>query len=117
MVADKIYDLLPSSLPRVVGELPGTKSNVVAIMEYPGGASTEFFGMPPSILKPIVKIVIRHQDYAAGQTWVDTVKQALNKHHDEFFMSIHMVDSPGYLGRGESELHEFQITFITTVKE
>lgn len=119
MVAEKIYDILPSDLPKTIGDLPSTETNAVVILEYDGATSTEFFGMKTesSLFNPIVKIVIRNSSYEEGQTWSELIKSTLHRYHDESLLSVLMVGSPIYLGRSPMKLHEFQVTFNTQVKE
>lgn len=120
MVADKIYDLLPANLPKTIGDLPSTETDAVAIMEYNGATSTEYFGMrneENSIFQPIVKIVVRTDSYEEGVAWSELIKQTLHRHTDEYFISVMLVGTPMYLGRDEMKLHEFQVTFKTQVKE
>lgn len=120
MVADKIYDLLPANLPKTIGDLPSTETDAVAIMEYSGATSTEYFGMrneSVSILQPIVKIVVRTDSYEEGKAWSELIKNTLHRYTDAYFVSIMMVGTPMYLGRDEMKLHEFQVTFRTQVKE
>lgn len=120
MVADKIYDLLPADLPKTIGDLPSTETDAVAIMEYNGATSTEYFGVRNdgnSIFQPIVKIVVRTDSYEEGAAWSELIKQTLHRHTDDYFISIMMAGTPMYLGRGETKLHEFQVTFKTQVKE
>ena len=120
MVADRIYDLLPAELPKTIGDLPSTETNAVAIMEYDGAASTEYFRMgdaDSSIFQPIVKIVIRTDSYAKGAEWSELIKKTLHRYTDAYFMSILAVGTPMYLGRDEMKLHEFQVTFKTQIKE
>lgn len=120
MVADKIYDLLPEELPKNVGDLPATKDDAVAIIEYDGAISTEYFGTvreTASVFHPIVKIVARSSSYTQGRDWMELIKQCLHRYHDGYFMSIMLVGNPIYLGRSEEKLHEFQVTFRTQVRE
>lgn len=120
MVAEKIYDLLPSTLPRVIGDLPSAETEVVAIMEYSGVLSTEYFGPKGdnvSVLQPIVKIVIRNPSYQQGSAWAELVKDTLHRYHDDYFINIMLINAPIYLGRNEMKVHEFQVTFNTQVKE
>lgn len=120
MVADRIYDLLPASLPKTIGDLPSTATDAVVILEYDGATSTEYFGSDPSessIFNPIVKIVIRNDSYQQGSEWGELIKETLHRYHDEYFMSIMIVGTVLYLGRDEQKLHEFQVTFRTQVKE
>lgn len=119
MIAEKIYDMLPSDLPKVIGDLPSTSNVVVGIVEYDGSTSTEYFGARDvsSIYAPIVKIVIRHTSYATGQQWAAQIRDVLHRYHDDNLLSIMLVGAPIYLGRNEQKLHEFQITFRTQVKE
>lgn len=120
MVAERIYDLLPDSLPRVIGELPSAETEVVAIMEYSGVSSTEYFGAKDdsvSVLRPIVKVLIRNSSYQTGSEWAELVKVTLHRYHDDYFINIMLVNSPIYLGRNSMKQHEFQVTFNTQVKE
>lgn len=121
MIAEKIYDMLPQEWPLSIGDLPSTNDVAVAIMEYDGATSAEYFGprdsSNSSIFNPIVKIVVRHDSYVTGQTWCETIKDTLHRYHDDYFMSILLVGVPMYLGRNEQKLHEFQVTFQTQVKE
>lgn len=120
MVAERIYDLLPNSLPKVIGELPSAETEVVAIMEYSGVSSTEYFGAKDnnvSVLRPIVKILIRNSSYQTGSEWAELVKDTLHRYHDDYFINIMLVNSPIYLGRNPMKQHEFQVTFNTQVKE
>lgn len=120
MVADKIYELLPATLPKTIGDLPSSTTDAVAIMEYDGATSTEYFGMRnagSSVFQPIVKIVVRTDSYAKGVEWSELIKAALHRYTDDYFISILVVGTPMYLGRDEMKLHEFQVTFKTQVKE
>ena len=119
MIAERVYELLPTEWPLVIGDLPSTSSVVVGIMEYDGATSTEYFGGKDSssIYGPIVKIVIRHTSYATGQQWATQIKDTLYRYHDDSILSILLVGAPIYLGRSPEKLHEFQVTFRTQVKE
>lgn len=119
MVAEKIYDLLPDDLPKVIGDLPATKTSAVAIIEYDGAVSTEYFGPSngSTIFGPIVKIVIRDKSYSKGQEWANLIRNTLHRYHDDYFLSIMVVGTPVYLGRSVDKLSEFQVTFKTQVKE
>ena len=44
MIAEKIYDMLPLEWPLSIGDLPSTNDVAVAIMEYDGTTSAEYFG-------------------------------------------------------------------------
>lgn len=119
MIAEKVKELLPQELPAVIGDLPATVSDVVGVLEYDGSTSTEYFGerSSSSIFQPIVKIVVRHSDYETGNSWIEQIKDALHRFHNDFFLSILMVGSPSYLGRSAEKLHEFQVIFKTQIKE
>ena len=119
MVADKIYDLLPESLPKAIGDLPSAPDAIIAIMEYSNNAGTEYFGMSEgiSIYQPVVKIVARTPSYEEGCNWMGQIKDILHRYHDDFFLGIFVVGTPIYLGRDEMKLHEFQVTFKTQTKE
>lgn len=117
MVAERVYDLLPEALPKVIGDLPSAEKNIVAIMEYSGVVSTEYFGSSGSIFRPILKVLIRNESYQTGSDWAELVKETLHRYHDDFFINIMLVNAPIYLGRNPSREHEFQVTFNTQVKE
>ena len=120
MVADRIYELLPAELPKTIGDLPGSETDAVAIMEYDGATSTEYFGPRndgTSVFQPIVKIVVRTDSYEEGNAWSELIKKTLHRYTDDYFISIMIVGTPMYLGRDEMKLHEFQVTFRTQVKE
>ena len=119
MIAERVYELLPTEWPLVIGDLPSTNNVVVGIMEYDGATSTEYFGDKDgsSIYGPIVMIVIRHTSYATGQQWATQIRDTLHRYHDDSILSILLVGSPIYLGRSPEKLHEFQVTFRTQVKE
>ena len=119
MIAERVYELLPTEWPLVIGDLPSTNNVVVGIMEYDGATSTEYFGDKDgsSIYGPIVKIVIRHTSYATGQQWATQIRDTLHRYHDDSILSILLVGAPIYLGRSPEKLHEFQVTFRTQVKE
>lgn len=116
MIADLIYDLLPEDLPKYVGELPGGAVNAVAIIEYDGYTNTEYFGTG-TVFQPIIKIVVRNNSYSEGQQWCDAIKAVLHRHKDDTLLSVLLVNSFMYLGRGETKLHEFQGVFKTIIKE
>lgn len=116
MLEVKLKQLLPTGVPVVIGELPSSSTNVVAMMLYNGNVNTEYFGKS-TVFQPIVKFVARHSSYEAMRSWVDQIKRALHQYHDEYFLGIHLVGSPTYLGRGSTKLHEMQIVFRLEVKE
>lgn len=117
MVADKVFDILPSNLPKVVGELPSTRESAVAIVEYDSASNVLYFGIKESLTHPVFKIVIRDSSYATGRETAELVKETLNKYMDSYFQSILIVGSPMYLGRDELRSHIFQLTFISQIKE
>ena len=117
MIAERIYELLPATLPRTIGDLPSTETDAVAIMEYDGSTSTEYFGMSGSIFQPIIKIVVRTSSYETGAEWCELIKNTLHRYHDDFLVAITLAGAPFYLGRDAQKLHEFQVTFNTQVKE
>ena len=116
MVEKHIYDLLPATLPKVIGDLPATASNAVAIMLYNGVANLEYFQCD-TVYTPVVKIVVRNSSYDVAQQQILDIRNALHKHTDDYFMSIYMQGYPVYLGRDEQKLHEFQVVFNIQVKE
>jgi hypothetical protein len=119
MIADRIYDLLPSDWPLVIGSLPSTHDEVVGIFEYDGATSTEYFATKnaSSIYQPIIQIVIRAKSYEVGTQWAEEIKETLHRYHDDYLLSVLLVGTPVYLGRTPEKLHEFQVTFRTQVKE
>lgn len=116
MVEKHIYDLLPATLPKVIGDLPATASDAVAIMLFNGVANLEYFQCA-TVYKPVIKIVVRNSSYDTAQQQILDIRNALHKHTDDYFMSIYMQGYPVYLGKDEQKLHEFQIVFNIQVKE
>lgn len=116
MVEKRIYDLLPSTLPKVIGDLPATATDAVAIILFNGAANLEYFQFG-TVYQPVVKIVIRNSSYEEAQQQILTIKGVLHKHSDDYFLSIFMQGYPVYLGKDGQKLHEFQIVFNITVKE
>lgn len=119
MIAERILALLPHTLPAVVGDLPGTAVDIVAIQEISGPGSTEYFisDSTSSLFQPMVRIVVRNSSYATGQAWCDALKDTLHRYHDDTLLSVLLVGDPMYLGRSETKLHEFQSTYKIQVKE
>jgi hypothetical protein len=116
MVEQRIYNLLPSSLPKTVGDLPSTPTNAVAIILYNGSENLEYFQCG-TVYKPVLKIVVRNSSYEEAQQQILDIRTALHKHSDDFFLSIFMQGYPIYLGRDAQKLHEFQVVFNIQVKE
>lgn len=115
MVADKIYDLLPSDLPKVIGDITELRVSAVGIMEYDSGVNAEYFGA--TLEQPVVKIVARATTYQEGQEWITVCRDAIHRYHDDFFLSIMQVGSSVYLGQNTERMHEFQAVFNIQVKE
>lgn len=116
MVEQHIYNLLPETLPKVMGELPSTATNAVGIILFNGVANLEYFHCD-TVYQPVVKIVVRNSSYEEAQQQILVIRNALHKHSDDFFMSIFMQGYPVYLGKDDQKLHEFQIVFNIQVKE
>lgn len=116
MVEKHIYDLLPATLPKVIGDLPATVSNAVAIMSFNGVANLEYFQCD-TVYQPVIKIVVRNSSYDVAQQQILDIRNVLHKHTDDYFMSIYMQGYPVYLGKDAQKLHEFQIVFNINVKE
>lgn len=116
MIEQHIFNLLPESLPKVIGDLPATSTNAVAIILYNGSANLEYFQCD-TLYQPIVKIVVRNSSYEQAQQQVLDIKQVLHKHTDSVFLSVFMQGYPMYLGRDDQKMHEFQIVFTIQVKE
>jgi hypothetical protein len=121
MIEDKILGLLPGNLASfaIIGDLPGTKQNIIGIVLYDGNINTEYFGTrtDSTVYRPVIKVVVRHSSYETGKSWVTQVKDALHRYHDDEILSILLVGSPMYLGKSEEKLHTFQVTFSLQVKE
>ena len=116
MVEKKIKDLLPRSIPIVIGDLPGGASDSTAIKLYDGAANEHYF-RHDTVFRPVSKIVVRNRSYEQAHEWIEIIKQTLNEHSDDYFMSILLSGYPMYLGKDEQKLHEFQIVFNIRVKE
>lgn len=113
MIADKVLKLLKGHVGNcVVGELPSSPNNVVAIIEYDSDYNITYFGKDVSNTQyPIVKVVCRNDSYPTGSKYIETAYTLLNKYTDNISLNLVAVGSPIYLGKGEAELHEFQVTF------
>lgn len=118
MVEQHIKELLPDDIKKltVIGELPSVPRNVIAIMLFSGAGNAEYFACD-TVCTPVIKIVARNQSYEQAKHYIEELKMALHRHHDEYFMSIFMQGYPMYLGKDEQKLHEFQIVFNINVKE
>lgn len=118
MVEQRIKALFPEALESItyIGELPSAPQNVIAIMLYSGAGNAEYFATG-TVCKPVIKIVLRNQSYAQAKQYIEEIKEALHRHHDDYFISILMQGYPIYLGKDEQKLHEFQIVFNINVKE
>lgn len=118
MVEQHIKDLLPESLRglAVIGELPSSPVNAIAVMLYNGAGNAEYFACG-TVCQPVVKIVIRNRSYEQAQQQIEEVKHVLHRHHDDYFLSILMQGYPMYLGKDAQKLHEFQVVFTINVKE
>lgn len=118
MVEQHIKALLPESVSKFayIGELPGSPQDVIAILLFNGASNAEYFACE-TVCTPVVKIVVRNQSYEQAQQQIEVIKKTLHKHHDDYFMSIHMQGYPMYLGKDVQKLHEFQVTFTIQVKE
>lgn len=116
MLEKKIKDLLPRSIPIVIGDLPGG-TNVCAAIQLYDGATNEHYFRHGTVFRPVIKIVVRNNSYEQAQEWIELIKQTLNEYSDEYFMSILLSGYPMYLGKNEQKLHEFQIVFNIRVKE
>lgn len=118
MVEQRIKALLPEELKTltVIGELPSTPQNAIAVMLYSGAGNAEYFATG-TVCAPVIKIVLRNQSYERAQQYIEDIKAVLHRHHDDYFISIFMQGYPMYLGKDEQKLHEFQIVFNISVKE
>ena len=117
-LGEYIQGILPEEVtPIFVGELPSLSTEGVAITLYDGNSNTEFLGMPDTIYRPIVQVVIRTQTYDKGAEYAEGIRKALQCFNSDEVLSILQVGSPLYLGRNEQKLCEFQLTFKTIVKE
>lgn len=116
MVEQHIFDLLPATLPKTIGDLPATNTDAVAIVLFNGVANLEYFQFD-TVYQPVVKVVVRNRSYEVAQQHISIIRESLHKHTDDYFMSIFMQGYPMYLGRDEQKLHEFQIVFNIQVKE
>lgn len=116
MVEKKVKDLLPASIPVVIGDLPGGTSDIVALQLFDGAANEHYF-KHGTVFRPVIKVVVRNHSYEQANVWIQTIKQILNEHSDNYFLSILLSGYPMYLGKNEQKLHEFQVVFNIRVKE
>ena len=116
MVEKKIKDLLPKSMPIVIGDLPGGTSDSIAIKLYDGAYNEHYF-RHDTVFRPVIKMIIRNHSYEQAHEWIEIIKHTLNEYSDDYFMSILLSGYPMYLGKDTQKLHEFQVVFNIRVKE
>ena len=117
MVEQRIKKLIPRTIPIYIGELPSAPNDVAAIMLYNSAGTAEYFSVG-TICTPVIKIIVRNHSYDTAQQWIEDIKNALHRYHDdEYFLSILMQGYPLYLGKNDQKLHEFQIVFNIRIKE
>ncbi len=124
-LAEYIYTLgvFPQQIePKVVGELPGLTDVGCGLVLLDGAFSLEYFATDSrsenaSMFQPILRFLIRVEDYPQGAEWCDLIKDALHRYHDEHILQCLFSGSILYLGRNTEQLHEFQLTFTTIIKE
>lgn len=116
MVEKKIKNLIPESIPIVIGDLPGGTNDIAAIKLF-DGAMNEYYFKHGTVFRPVIKIVVRNQSYEQAHEWIEQIKQTLNEYTDDYFVSILLSGYPMYLGKNEQKLHEFQIVFNIRIKE
>lgn len=110
MVAEHIVTLLAGvETTIVVGDLPASPSNVIAVQEISGPVNQEYFGC--TIMQPIMRVLIRSTSYPRGAANADAVVERLHKHQDSTLMGVYLNGTPSYLGRRTDGLYEFQIMF------
>lgn len=118
MLEKRIKALLPESISAstYIGDFPSTLQDAVAIVLFNGAGNAEYFACD-TICAPVLKLLVRNRSYEQAQQQVDLIRKVLHKHHDDYFMSIHMRGYPMYLGKDAQKLHEFQVVFNITIKE
>lgn len=116
MVEQKIKQLIPAEIPSVIGDLPGGSNNIVAIVLFNGSGNEHYFHSG-TVFRPVIKIVVRNSSYEQAKHWIEVIKETLNEHSDDYFLSILLSGYPMYLGRNDQKLHEFQIVFNIRIKE
>ena len=118
MLEQHIKQILPEDARQLayIGELPSAPQDVIAIIMYDGVDSDEYFAAK-SVHRPVVKMVIRNRSYEIAQQLVASIKHALHRYQDDYFLSILMRGYPLYLGKDVQKLHEFQIVFNIQLKE
>ena len=120
MIADYIAKILnDGGLSVKVGDLPSAPDDCTAVIEYSSDINTEYFGgsFDSTISGPVIKVVTRSSTYPQGRDIAESIKTILHRYHDDTLLSVVMVGSPIYLGKGDNKLHEFQVTFKTEIKE
>lgn len=116
MIEQHIYNLLSNIHKKVIGDLPATQEDAVAIILFDGPGNSEYFSST-TIYHSTVKIIVRNKSYEVAQNQIELIKSTLNRHTDDFFLSILLRGYPLYLGRSDQKLHEFQIVFNIQLKE
>lgn len=100
-----------------IGDMPSLSDEGVSINLYDGDYNTEFFGMPKSIFRPLIRIFIRSKEYKKGLNTANIIKDTLHKRQDDLISSMLMQGYVMYLGKSEEKLNEFQLNFTVIVEE
>lgn len=129
-LAEYIYalEVFPEVVkPRFIGELPSLSDVGCGIVLLDGISSLEYFAPRASgvttpqegesLFRPIIRFMIRTKTYPEGAEWAELIKDALHRYTDDTLLQCMFQGAILYLGRSPEKLHEFQLTFLTIVKE
>ena len=110
MIAEQILNLLPYNLQNLtyISELPLDVDNCIALVEY-GGAHIYYF--KNQMDTPLLKIVVRHNNYEQGYNLIKSYKQILSGYSDGQSLGIVLVEDIMYIGRDNKRRNMFQLTF------
>lgn len=104
--------------PVYIGEIPLQQKDCIALKVIDGYTDTRYFSAT-DLAEPLIEILIRAESYEKGQTWYNSVKDALDRYSEPEFgiLCCWLTGSPGYLGRDVNNFGEWHMLFHVTVKE
>ena len=111
MIAEQIKNLLPAEIhDRVtIGELPTDIDSGIALVESGGPHGTYF--AHDRMDTPVLKVVVRDNDYRRGYVMIKLCKDILASRADAQTLGIVLVNDIMYFGRDDKRRNMWQLTF------
>ena len=120
---DAVCDILesldpPIELPVFVGEYPTDLDNCIAVW-LDDAANISFFGQTEALGIPLIRFMIRTEDYVPGndaaKRLVQVFKNTYSNGKDEIALSP--IGTTQYMGKDENGRHEFRLNYKSIIKE